>query len=276
MLPSMPIISFGRQGGQFEQVRRQEPTLFLSMIAAAASTLTVPDMFEKLQKEAVSIITYNAVVEGQKTSELLLSLLVLTFWPMAPSRYPSPPPPSKDDGNSDRFDQLKTYLHCHMCVGMAIDLSLQRGAKDGRNLSSRLFAEEVEPCNRKENFIRPLEKERTWLAVFIAAIGYPPPQTKTVAYRVRFAVGMRRPQTLDWSPHHSYCCQALIEGGQAGDIRLVQICQLIKLSQDVSRTFCYDTRPKSPPSPPPYKFVFSCILTCGCRVIRPLSLSHRK
>src|SRR5271170_8263824 len=98
MLPSMPIISFGRQGGQFEQVRRQEPTLFLSMIAAAASTLTVPDMFEKLQKEAVSIITYNAVVEGQKTSELLLSLLVLTFWPMAPSRYPPPPPPPPKQG----------------------------------------------------------------------------------------------------------------------------------------------------------------------------------
>jgi hypothetical protein len=90
MLPAMPIISFGPQGGQFEQVRRQEPILFLSMIAAAASTLRIPDMFEKLQKEAISVITYNAVVEGQKTGELLLSLLVLTFWPMAPARYIPP------------------------------------------------------------------------------------------------------------------------------------------------------------------------------------------
>ena len=177
MLPSMPIISFGPQGAQFEQVRRQEPTLFLSMISAAASTLTIPDMFEKLQKEAVSIITYNAVVEGQKTAELLLSLLVLTFWPMAPSRYvPTLLPEIWTLGNiGDRFDQLKTYLHCHMCVGMAIDLSLQRSSKDGKNLSSRLFADEVELCNRKENFIRSLEKERTWLAVFIAAVGYQPP-----------------------------------------------------------------------------------------------------
>jgi len=87
MLPSMPILSFGRHGADFETVRRQEPTLFLSMIAAAASTLRIPDMFEKLQKEAISIITYNAVVEGQKTAELLLSLLVLTFWPIAPARY---------------------------------------------------------------------------------------------------------------------------------------------------------------------------------------------
>jgi hypothetical protein len=83
----MPVIHFGPQGPNFEQIRREEPILFLSMIAAAASTLTIPDMFEKLQKEAVSIITYNAVVEGQKTSELLLSLIVLTFWPMAPSRW---------------------------------------------------------------------------------------------------------------------------------------------------------------------------------------------
>jgi hypothetical protein len=87
MLPSMPVIYFGPQGPNFEQIRREEPILFLSILAAAASTLTIPDMFEKLQKEAISIITFNAVVEGQKTSELLLSLLVLTFWPMAPSRW---------------------------------------------------------------------------------------------------------------------------------------------------------------------------------------------
>jgi hypothetical protein len=87
MLPSMPVLSFGPHPPDFEQIRRQEPILFLSMVAAAASTITTPpDLFEKLQKEAVSIITYNAVVEGQKTSELLLSLLILTFWPMAPSR----------------------------------------------------------------------------------------------------------------------------------------------------------------------------------------------
>jgi len=85
MLPSMPVISLGTNPN-FEQIRSQEPVLFLATIAAAASNLTIPDMFEKLQKEAVSIITYHAVVEGQKTSELLLSLLVLTFWPMAPSR----------------------------------------------------------------------------------------------------------------------------------------------------------------------------------------------
>ena len=57
---------------------------------------------------------------------------------------------------------------------------------------------------------------------------------------------MRRPQTLEWSPHHTYCCQTLTEGGQVNDLRLVQIARLFKLSQDVSRTFCYDTRPKSP------------------------------
>lgn len=86
MIPSMPVVSFGPHPN-FEQIRRQEPILFLSTIAAAASTLTIPDMFEKLQKEAISIITFNAVVEGQKTSELLLSLLILTLWPMAPSRH---------------------------------------------------------------------------------------------------------------------------------------------------------------------------------------------
>lgn len=169
MLPTMPILSFGPEPPVFDQIRRQEPTLFLSMISAAASTVTVPDLFEKLQKEAVSIITYNAVVEGQKTSQLLLSLLILTCWPAAPSRF-SPTDMAKLVLMS-RFDQLKTYLHMHMCVGMAIDLGLQRSSKDRRHVSSKLFAEDVEPCFRKENFVRPLERERTWLAVFVAAAG---------------------------------------------------------------------------------------------------------
>jgi len=86
MLPTMPIMSLGSRP-IFEKVRREEPILFLSIIAASASTIPTLDLYEKLHKEALSIITYNAVVEGQKTSELLQSLLLLTFWPMAPPRY---------------------------------------------------------------------------------------------------------------------------------------------------------------------------------------------
>lgn len=60
-----------------------------------------------------------------------------------------------------------------MCVGMAIDLGLQRSLKDqAKTMSARIFAEEVEPCHRKDNFTRPLEKERTWLAVFVTSVGY--------------------------------------------------------------------------------------------------------
>lgn len=56
---------------------------------------------------------------------------------------------------------------------MAIDLSLQRSAKDGcRAMSSKLFADEAEPSNRKDNFLRPLERERTWVAVYIQSVGY--------------------------------------------------------------------------------------------------------
>ena len=131
-----------------------------------------------------------------------------------------------------------------MCIGMAIDLALHRSSKDAKAIPSRLFSEEVDPCNRNENFTRPLEKERTWLAVFVVTVGYLLNQRQFVTGR--FAVGMRRPQSLEWTPHHSYCCQTLLEGGQTDAIRLVHICRLLKLSQDVGRTFCYDTRPKSP------------------------------
>jgi hypothetical protein len=84
----------------------------------------------------------------------------------------------------------------------------------------------------------------------------------------RFSVGWRRPQILEWTPHHSYCCQTLQEGGQVNDLRLVRIVQLQKMAQDVSRTFCYDTRPKSIFTDP------ASILTR--RIVRSFCLSHRQ
>jgi hypothetical protein len=77
---------------------------------------------------------------------------------------------------------------------------------------------------------------------------------------------MRRPQSLDWTPHHTYCCQALTEGSQPADLRLVQIAELLKLSQDVSKTFCYDTKPKS---------IFLYFKT-NSRTLRSIGLSHGK
>jgi hypothetical protein len=82
----MPIFSFGVVRPNFEQIRREEPLLFLTILAVAASSFRSTETYEKLQREALSVITYNAVVEGHKTSELLISLLLLSFWPAAPSR----------------------------------------------------------------------------------------------------------------------------------------------------------------------------------------------
>ena len=87
MLPCLPVISFGHEVPDFELVRRQEPVLFLSILAAAAANMTSDNTYEKLQTEAISVITYQSIVKGQKRSELLLSLIVVTCWPMAPTRY---------------------------------------------------------------------------------------------------------------------------------------------------------------------------------------------
>jgi hypothetical protein len=90
MLPCFPVISFGPELPDFELVRRQEPVLFLSILAAAAGNMTSDDTYEKLQTEAISVITYQSIVKGQKRSELIIALIVVTCWPMAPTRYQSP------------------------------------------------------------------------------------------------------------------------------------------------------------------------------------------
>lgn len=87
MLPCFPVFSFGPELPDFELIRRHEPVLFLSILAAAAGNMTSDDTYGKLQTEAISVITYQSIVKGQKRSELLLSLLVITCWPMAPTRY---------------------------------------------------------------------------------------------------------------------------------------------------------------------------------------------
>jgi len=61
-------------------------------------------------------------------------------------------------------------------MGMCIDLGLQTSSKEvSRPLTTKLLAEEVEPGgNRRENFTRPLERERTWLAAYMLSVGHVP------------------------------------------------------------------------------------------------------
>jgi len=60
-------------------------------------------------------------------------------------------------------------------MGMCIDLGLQASSKEAsRPLAAKLLPDEVEHGNRKENFTRPLERERTWLAAYMLSVGYVP------------------------------------------------------------------------------------------------------
>jgi hypothetical protein len=58
---------------------------------------------------------------------------------------------------------------------------------------------------------------------------------------------MRRPQTLDWSVQHETCCQAVLNTGDRNDLKLIRMVQLFQISQDISKTFAYDSQPKSKP-----------------------------
>ena len=63
-----------------------------------------------------------------------------------------------------------------MCMGMAIDLGLQRSVKDSfhgfKAMAKHMFPDDLDPGSRKENFARILEKERTWIAMYSASTAY--------------------------------------------------------------------------------------------------------
>lgn len=98
-------------------IRRTKPTLFLAVIAAASGSSNA-ELNVSLNKEILQVYADQIVIKGEKSLELIQSMLITIAWYCPP----------------DNFEELKFYQYIHMAATMALDLGI--GKKTTGSLSN--------------------------------------------------------------------------------------------------------------------------------------------
>lgn len=219
-----------------EEMRRTEPTLFLAVIAAAA-TKDHSELSAALDKEVLQAYATRSLMQSEKSLELVQALLISAVWYNPPSK----------------FGQLKYYEYINMAATMAMDIGigtrpvLRRG-RFGSNTLTLSNHSGMPP----ENLIHPaedaanpdlsmtprlrgssadtgsVESRRTFLACYIVCAG--------------LSLSLRRPNLLRASSYIRECVDYLERSPSVltTDRTLVAWVKLAMIAEEISISFSYD------------------------------------
>ncbi|KAL9115830.1 MAG: hypothetical protein Q9227_000198 [Pyrenula ochraceoflavens] len=145
MAPQLPAVVFPL-GTNADEIRKNKPVLFLSIMAAAAG-FVAPQRQLDFTLEVVRIIADRVLCRGQKTLELVQALLVTSTWYQPP----------------DRYEELNFNQLIHMSAVMGIDLGMGKRSRPGP--SPGMWKEYND--KRKAGFDPDgAETRRTWLGCY--------------------------------------------------------------------------------------------------------------
>lgn len=95
------------EGCEPSDIRRKNPTLFLAVIAAASGSADA-ELNVMLNKEILQVYADQILIKGEKSLELIQSMLITIAWYCPP----------------DNFEELRFYQYIHMAATMALDLGI--------------------------------------------------------------------------------------------------------------------------------------------------------
>ncbi|KAK4144925.1 transcriptional regulator WAR1, partial [Dichotomopilus funicola] len=217
MCPHLPGVVLA-PGMTVAELRASQPTLFLSVMATAASEL--PALQRTLTKELMQVFADRIIVHGGKSLELVQALTVAVIWYWPP----------------ERFEELKFYQLVHIAAVMAIEIGLGRKkpAKSG-------FRKHISYAWRDHPLRKPpppdpttIEGRRTWLTCYFMT-------TNT-------AMALHRPNLLRWTPFMAECVEILQSSPEAAptDKYLCHLVMSHKVAEDVSIHFSMDDPMSTP------------------------------
>ncbi|KAJ5807646.1 Transcription factor [Penicillium robsamsonii] len=210
MAPEMPFVVFP-PGTTMGEVRRNKPYLFLAIIGAAIGIFN-PDAQPILINEAYRLIAEHVVIKGQKSLELVQTIMVCSIWYLPP----------------DNFEELKFYSLTHMAAVMAIELGLNRRISENR----RAFNMIREVIGRKPT--SPAfdpegpEARRTWVGCYYLC--------------VQVSAALRRVHLVTWQPYMDECLEILANHPDAlpSDRKLNWWAKLGLIMEDAGHHFSAD------------------------------------
>lgn len=209
--PKLPAVVFP-SGTTMASVRRNQPTLFLVIMAIAIghfrSELQMP-----LVHEVHRLIADKVVIKGEKSLELVQSILLACIWYMPP----------------DQFEELKFFQFIYMAVTMALEIGMGRITRRKGNKQYGLLREIMGKNQNRASFDPDaVETRRAWLGAYIMA--------------VNVSIALRRPLLCRWLPYMDECIEILQSSPQAeaSDRNLIHWTKLTHIAEEIAFQFSMD------------------------------------
>ncbi|KAJ8124290.1 hypothetical protein O1611_g9351 [Lasiodiplodia mahajangana] len=209
MATHLPAVVFP-PGTTAAEIRKTKPILFLAIVSVAASE--TPNTQRQLVKELMQIFADKIIILGQKSLELVQSIMVSVIWYFPP----------------EHFEELKFYQLVHVAAVMAIDIGLGRRKNSPK---SRLipYTWRDHPF-RKHPLPDPatIESRRTWLAAYFLASNV--------------AMALHRPNLIRWQSFMTECMDILESSPEAApsDRYLCHLVWTHRLAEEVGIQFSMD------------------------------------
>ncbi|KAI3323495.1 hypothetical protein HD806DRAFT_535321 [Xylariaceae sp. AK1471] len=209
MAPHLPAVVFP-YGTTAADIRKTTPILFLAVMSVASSE--TPNVQRPLVKELMQIFADKVIIQGQKSLELVQSIMLSVVWYFPP----------------EHFEELKFYQMIHLAAVMAIDIGLGRRKN---NPKSRLipYTWRDHPF-RKQPLPDPatIESRRTWLATYFLASNV--------------AMALHRPNLIRWQSFMTECMDILESSPEAApsDRYLCHLVWTHRLAEEVGIQFSMD------------------------------------
>jgi len=143
-LPAV-VFSPGLPAGE---VRTKKPILFLAILVAASVGVTNMEMQQNLCEVLMGAFADRIIRNGEKSLELIQSLMISTIWYRPPKRY----------------EQMNFYQLTHMAAVMAIDVGMGKRT----NPSKTWHMKSAEAGRRQKLMLNSdtVEARRTWLGCY--------------------------------------------------------------------------------------------------------------
>ncbi|KAL1958799.1 hypothetical protein VTO42DRAFT_3636 [Malbranchea cinnamomea] len=209
MAPLLPFVVFPETTTMAE-IRRDKPVLFLTILSVSIPVFS-PSLQVPLVNEAHRVFADRILVHGQKSLELVQSLLIGCMWYMPP----------------DHYEELKFYQFIHLAVVIGMELGMNRRAEPRSSRTLELWKEIM---GRKMPYVAPdcLEARRAWLGCYFMGISA--------------SMSLRRPLLTRWNPYMEESLEVLRTSPNAlpSDSALVHWIKLAHLSEEIGFQFSMD------------------------------------
>ncbi|KAF8463168.1 hypothetical protein BDZ91DRAFT_796662 [Kalaharituber pfeilii] len=240
MAPLFPGVVFSPHTTAL-QIRTTQPTLFLSILAIASGT-SGSALHSELNKEAIRLLADRVICKGEKSLELIQSLVLNSVWQYPPNNNEEP----------------KLYQLVHMAAVMAMDMGIcspnghlrQQGGglgtmdttvgpklyrsvasvSSGNGAQSGTAWREHAVRNDKRVYMdsSAIESRRTLLAVYWCC--------------ATVALSLRRQGIFRFTTYMAECIEVLETSKDAlpSDRILAQWCKVQKIAEEIGVTFSFD------------------------------------